>query len=314
MDNFDLISFGSQANLRGKANIHIGDCLEFLRKQVGQGIQYDAVVTDPPYEISLHGKAWDSTGIAFSSELWSLVHQVLKPGGYLLAFTASRLYHRVACAVDDAADFKIYPMLTWEFTNGLPKPVNVAELFDRDNIKDRKPVGYRKGSGFTKANADHGAQKRLTKDFPIYERGVSDEAKQWLGHYYGYNALKPSGEPIVMAQKAPSEARMIDNIRTHGVGSLNLGKIQEKRGEWPTTVFRHAKAKKTEHNSNHPSVKPVPLMRELCQLVVPPGGHVLDPFGGTGTTAEAAVMEGFDCTIIEQNPEMEAVIWARLSK
>lgn len=312
MENTDLITFDNKKS-RGEATIHIGNCIDYLRNQVELGVQYDAVVTDPPYEIGLHGKDWDSTGIAFSTEFWSLIHSVLKPGGYLLSFTASRLYHRVACAIEDS-DFKIYPMLTWEFTNGLPKPVNVSELFDRDNIKDRKPIGFRKGSGFTKANAEHGAQQRLTKDFPIYERGVSEEAKRWLGHYYGYNAFKPSGEPIVMAQKAQSETRMIDNIRLHGVGAMNLGKLKDTRGEWPTTVFRHSKAKKADHQSNHPSVKPVPLMRELCQLVVPAGGHVLDPFGGTGTTAEAAIMDGFNCTIIEQNPEMEAVIRARLSK
>jgi len=55
--------------------------------------------------------------------------------------------------------------------------------------------------------------------------------------------------------------------------------------------------------NNHPTVKPIELMRWLCRLVTPPGGMVLDPFMGSGTTGCAAVMEGFNFTGIEQNEE-----------
>jgi site-specific DNA-methyltransferase (adenine-specific) len=51
--------------------------------------------------------------------------------------------------------------------------------------------------------------------------------------------------------------------------------------------------------SQHATIKPVDLMRWLCSLVTPPGGRVLDPFAGSGTTAIAAQAEGFDCTLIE---------------
>ena len=57
---------------------------------------YDAIVTDAPYSISLHGYAWDSTEISFSPELWNRLFRVLKPGGYIAFFAAPRLYHRVA--------------------------------------------------------------------------------------------------------------------------------------------------------------------------------------------------------------------------
>ena len=45
--------------------------------------------------------------------------------------------------------------------------------------------------------------------------------------------------------------------------------------------------------NNHPTVKPIALMRWLCRLVTPPGGLVLDPFNGSGSTGCAAVLEGF---------------------
>ena len=53
-------------------------------------------------------------------------------------------------------------------------------------------------------------------------------------------------------------------------------------------------------------------MEDLCLLACPTGGSILDPFAGTGTTGVAASRLGFSCTLIEQNPEMEAVIRRRL--
>lgn len=53
------------------------------------------------------------------------------------------------------------------------------------------------------------------------------------------------------------------------------------------------------HGSQHPTVKPLALMRWLVRLVTPPGGCVLDPFAGTASTLEAAAVEGFDVIGIE---------------
>lgn len=64
----------------------------------------------------------------------------------------------------------------------------------------------------------------------------------------------------------------------------------------------------------HPTVKPLDLMRWLVRLVTPPGGVVLDPFAGSGTTAEACVIEGFRCITVEREPSYLPLIVARLSK
>jgi site-specific DNA-methyltransferase (adenine-specific) len=65
--------------------------------------------------------------------------------------------------------------------------------------------------------------------------------------------------------------------------------------------------------SKHPTVKPVDLMAYLCRLVTPPGGVILDPFAGTGTTGLAAMREGFDCILIEREAEYVADIERRLA-
>ena len=73
--------------------MRIGNCLDLIEQERTSN---DAIVTDPPYAISLHGYDWDSTDISFSPALWNRLFRVLKPGGYIAFFAAPRLYH--ACA------------------------------------------------------------------------------------------------------------------------------------------------------------------------------------------------------------------------
>ncbi|AYD81034.1 DNA methylase [Mycobacterium phage Arcanine] len=64
----------------------------------------------------------------------------------------------------------------------------------------------------------------------------------------------------------------------------------------------------------HSTVKPLTLMRWLARLVCPPGGVILDPFAGSGTTVEACLLEGFDCIAIENEPEYIPLIEHRISR
>jgi hypothetical protein len=65
--------------------------------------------------------------------------------------------------------------------------------------------------------------------------------------------------------------------------------------------------------NHHPTVKPTDLMRYLCRLVTPPGGVVLDPFLGSGSTGRGAVLEGVRCVGIERDAEYVAVARARIA-
>lgn len=81
--------------------------------------------------------------------------------------------------------------------------------------------------------------------------------------------------------------------------------------------FYVAKAPKRERpvvdGVAHPTVKPLALMRWLVRLVTPPGGIVLDPFAGSGTTLEAAVLEGFVAVGIEREADYLKLIEARMA-
>jgi site-specific DNA-methyltransferase (adenine-specific) len=65
--------------------------------------------------------------------------------------------------------------------------------------------------------------------------------------------------------------------------------------------------------NNHPTVKPTDLMRYLCRLVTPPGGVVLDPFTGSGSTGKAAILEGFRFIGIEREAEYVEIAKARIA-
>jgi len=68
--------------------------------------------------------------------------------------------------------------------------------------------------------------------------------------------------------------------------------------------FYCAKASKSDRevDNNHPTVKPTDLMRYLCRLITPPGGLILDPFMGSGSTGKAAILEGFRFIGIDREP------------
>jgi site-specific DNA-methyltransferase (adenine-specific) len=70
---------------------------------------------------------------------------------------------------------------------------------------------------------------------------------------------------------------------------------------------------KAQSRNHHPTVKPTALMQYLCRLVTPPGGTVLDPFAGSGSTGKAAALEGFRFIGIEREAEYVEIARARIA-
>jgi site-specific DNA-methyltransferase (adenine-specific) len=136
-------------------------------------------------------------------------------------------------------------------------------------------------------------------------------------------------------RKTPSEQKSV----TDSVGGyLNAacGAQIDGLGRWPANLihdggdeaagllgeaarfFYSPKADGTDRNEGtdarniHPTVKPTDLMQYLCRLVTPPGGTVLDPFMGSGSTGKAAQMEGFRFIGCERDPDYFAIAKARI--
>ena len=97
-----------------------GDCLDVMRGMDAMSI--DAIVTDPPYGLGFMGKDWDHgiPGVHF----WQDAIRIAKPGCHLLAFGGTRMFHRLACVIEDAG-WEIRDCLGWLYGSGFPKSHNL---------------------------------------------------------------------------------------------------------------------------------------------------------------------------------------------
>jgi len=211
------------------AKIYLGSNLEILPTLADNSI--DAIVTDPPYELGFMSKAWDSTGIAYSVELWRECLRVLKPGGHLLAFGGTRTWHRLAVAIEDAG-FEIRDSIAWLYGSGFPKSHNISKAIDKMHGAEREVVGR---------NPNHRDTSQRTDSNPMGQAigakyitaSATDDAKKWDG--WG-TALKPAHEPIVVARK-PLIGTVAENVLTYETGGLNVDacRIGTTVETWPAT-------------------------------------------------------------------------------
>ena len=232
--------------------IHIGDCLETLRKMPDNSV--DSIVTDPPYGLSDHkpadvaaclqawlagepymarkkgfmGKTWDSW--VPGPEVWRECLRVLKPGGHLLAFAGTRTMDLMSMAVR-LAGFELRdsigyahdgggaPLMAWCYGSGFPKSTDVSKQIDKRAGVEREviaPPPYTRG----KASQQYSETRKVSYDYdpqPI-TAPATDDARQWQG--WG-SALKPAWEPIIIARK-PLIGTIAENVLAHGTGALNI--------------------------------------------------------------------------------------------
>jgi site-specific DNA-methyltransferase (adenine-specific) len=102
----------------------------------------------------------------------------------------------------------------------------------------------------------------------------------------------------------------LDGFRVAPPGELTGGR---KEGSAGLDSPRAGAGRTSGRSNHHPTVKPTDLMRYLCRLVTPPGGIVLDPFTGSGSTGKAAVLEGFRFLGCELSEEYAAIARARIA-
>lgn len=206
----------------GETVAYNGDCLNVMDALIALGVTVDSIVTDPPYHLTgggtgtrgFMGKEWDGGDVAFNPATWRRCYDLLKPGGYLLAFSGSRTYHRMACAIEDAG-FEIRDQLMWLYSTGFPKSHDVSKAIDKAAGAEREVLSERPaygigGNGILGGHAD-GATAKVTAP-------ATDAAREWQG--WG-TALKPAHEPIVMARK-PLIGTVAANVLAHGTGAINI--------------------------------------------------------------------------------------------
>lgn len=210
---------------------------------------FDSVVCDPPYALvsivkrfggpnaapaqvgasgayarasaGFMGQAWDTGETAFAVEFWAEVWRVLKPGGHVIAFSGTRTYHRLACAVEDAG-FEIRDMVAWLYGSGFPKSHDVSKGIDKAAGAVREVISEGKAIKRMIPGADQnsgGWEKNDGREFvPTVTAAASAASAAWEG--WG-TALKPALEPVVLARK-PLQGTVAANVLAHGTGALNI--------------------------------------------------------------------------------------------
>lgn len=222
-----------------------GDILEWARTYTGP--KFHALFCDPPYEIGFMGKGWDNSGIVFDPKTWKLLKKHLHPGAFCFAFSSTRTLHRMMVAIEDAG-FILHPMMAlWQFASGFPKATNPSFAIDKMYGVEREVIG-KSNSGMVrinKKNAELGYRKSTYEDahHGNVTKPGSDQGRQWSGHRYGLQALKPAFEPVICFQKPyPKKIKPVVSMVATGAGCLNIdgGRIGYEKSSNPATnpLFR----------------------------------------------------------------------------
>jgi DNA modification methylase len=322
--------------LGGRVLLHAGDMLDVLQHLPENSI--DGCVTDGPYFLpemekrfgrssaarakgdmfgkgakgAAHGKGAVFGDICNRVETWASIFRVLKPGAHLLAFNYPKPYARMQVAAEDAG-FETRDVLSWLYGTGFPHGKPLGKFLDRAIL----------GDGL---DDDELARGPVTHTAAFYgERDIT---------------LKPAAEFILMARK-PFEGTITENLLTNGQGALDVTgcRVHHETGSsYPANVLHDGSAevmesfpldaggkpiarffwhpKADDHDragSGHPTVKPIALMRYLVRLISRPGDVIIDPFAGSGTTGEAAFLEGRNAVLIEIDPQFQESIARRMA-
>ena len=260
------------------------------------------ILTDPPYFIGGMDDKWDHAklrarvkkgviggipvGMKFTPGQGRRLYKfllpvarewmrVIKPGGFVLCFSQPRLAHRMAAAIEDAG-FEIRDLLAWRY-EGQAKAFTQAHFVRKSALPE--------------------AEKR-----------------QIIAALDGRKTpqLKPQMESIVLAQ-APREGTYVDNWLKHEAGLIDLSSPVLDPGKCPGTVIA---AKKPRRRHGHMTAKPVDLLRHLIRIFTAKGRQslVFDPFAGSGSTGEAALLEERGFLGFESDPAMARIAERRIAE
>lgn len=264
-----------------------GNCLEVLREY--PDCTFSSVVCDPPYGLAM--AKWDAC--IPEPAVWAEVFRVAAPGAFLLAFGHPRTWHRLACAIEDAG-WVYFDTLGWIFGGGKPASRNrlkpawnpiVLACKGLDALQIEKcRVGER-----WPANIMHDGSPEVMTIFPEKAGQVAPlTSRSSDKHRNCYGAFAGTDEGFEPHDALGSAARFFYCARASA----------SERGE----------------GNDCETVKPLALMQYYVRLVTPPGGCVLDPFMGSGSTGVAALAESFTFVGIDNDPTNFEVAVKRLAE
>jgi site-specific DNA-methyltransferase (adenine-specific) len=306
-----------------------GDALMTLVKLPDNSI--DAVVTDPPYGIDFADESWDgadirrtaavnrerlSAGEAFQrwTQVWTTeLRRVLKPGGHLVAFGAPRTFHRLVSGIEDAG-FEVRDQLLWLYAQGLPKSRRLPGGLATTLKPYYEPILLARAPLIGTS----------TRNLQVWGTGaLNTEASRVNGYWPAHLALSHAAGCSKKSCISECPAGLLDaahpRLRPSRMFFCAKASKREREAGCEQLPAQSVKLYNGHHHparlrrNTHRTVKPLALMRWLVALVTPPGGLVLDPFAGSGSTGAAAVLEDRMFLGIEREGEYIDIACARLT-
>jgi len=321
-----------------------GDVIDSLKEAADNS--FDACLCDPPYGLSFMGNKWDYD--VPSTELWSEVFRVLKPGAPLIAFGGTRTYHRMVVRIEDAG-FEIRDCLMWVHAQGFPKSLNVSKAIDDADLSKqwdgygtalkpafepavlaRKPLEgtvannvAKWGCGALAIDACRIGTGRWPANLMLDEVAAAAMDAQSGNRPSATNKGPTNGGAIFhgvrgkVSRQSPSQMRFANGAPYAGeTGGASrffyCTKVSKPEREAGCEALGDSEGKARNH---HPTLKPIALTRWLASLIKPPTGDatLLVPFSGAGSEMIGAMQAGWPSVVgIERDAEYVAIAKARI--
>jgi DNA modification methylase len=250
------------------------------------GREFIPTETEPASE---EAKQWEGWGTALKPA-WEPIVVARKP--FKGTVESNVLKHGAGAINIDACRVELFP--DDPLQDGVKHDGKAIDTGDADTAWGFKAVDRAPGLGRWPANLIH------------------DGSEEVLELFAEFGSNKGAAAPVRGTE--PTTNGFSGTVAFSG----QRGRVNQEatfRGDTGTAArfFYCAKARGEDRKGNtHPTVKPTALMRYLCRLVTPPGGIILDPFAGSGSTGVAARLEGFSAILIEKEHEHFETIRRRL--
>jgi site-specific DNA-methyltransferase (adenine-specific) len=313
-----------------------GDASEQLKNVASESVH--AVVCDPPYGLTsnleledmLHawlkgetfyndsngydGADWDNS--VPGPELWREVLRVLAPGGFLLAFAATRTVGLTQVAIQ-LAGFEVRDLINWVYAPGRQATRDLGRVAaDYDDARLAEQL------------SDHRSTLRPGHEPIVVARKPFDDDVETIENVIEFGVGALDHRAITGSDRLASNVWFVHD--SDCAEAVCLCRLDDQEGAmYATHLFSEtsighgllsvAKASKAERpvgadGVKHETVKPLLLISRLIEAVSRPGQVVLDPFLGSGTTAEAALLCGRNVVGCELEPRYWSLIEARIDR
>ena len=257
----------------------------------------DAVITDPPYGMEIAGAGWDKD--VPPAETWEKVLRVLKPGGWCLSFSSPEYYHRMATKMEDGG-FEIRDQIIWMITTKMAKANKLKPAYEPIAVA-QKPI----------------SEKTYKANFDRWGTGYINTETTRVPWEEGAPTSYPAG-----GHKRRAFGSEVDKVSDTGKPAEQVA--ANPNGRYPSNIIGHVedyqkffyaprvtRKERGEYN-DHPTPKPIMLMRYLTRVYAPEKGVVLDPYNGSGSTGIGALQEGREYIGMELDPHYTEITSKRI--